>query len=192
MKKIILYILEGILVLFGGIFFYQKISSSKDTVPTLPQILSKEIKLYPNKAVCDQIPAAVVGDILGEKVMRTEGFLEEPISICRYFFEGNDFLSLSTGHLSYDEQKQNRQKLGREIKTNPKIPIEHFIGMEKNGAVGDIILKISDDYFLAIEFFSLKSMHFRKVTSEETAVDFTANLVNYLQTGKINKIDINH
>jgi len=36
MKKIIFYILGVILVLSGGIFFYQKIGSSKDTVSTLP------------------------------------------------------------------------------------------------------------------------------------------------------------
>jgi len=33
-------------------------------------------------------------------------------------------------------------------------------------------------------------MHFRKVTSEETVVAFVVNLVNYLQTGKIDKINI--
>jgi len=81
--------------------------------------------------------------------------------------------------------------LGKEVKTNPKIAAEHFIVMEKSGYVGEIVLKITDDYFLAVDFFSLRSMHFRKVTSEAAAVDFTANLVNYLQTGKINKININ-
>lgn len=191
MKKIILYVLAGALVLGGGIFFYQKISSSESPALTGPQILSKEIKLDPGKAVCDQIPAAVVEGILGEKVERTEGFFEEPISICQYYFAGNDFLSLSTGHLSYEEQKQNRQSLGREIKTSPKIDAEHFITTEESGAVGDIVLKISDDYFLAIDFFSLKSMHFRKVTSEAVAVDFAASLINYLKTGKTNKININ-
>jgi len=34
-------------------------------------------------------------------------------------------------------------------------------------------------------------MHFRKVTSEAVAVNFAASLVNYLKTGKINKININ-
>jgi len=191
MKKIILYVLAGALVLGGGIFFYQKISSSEGPVLTGPQILSKEIKLDPNKAICDQIPAAVIEGILGGKVERIESFFEEPISICQYYFAGNDFLSLSTGHLSYEEQKQNRQSLGREIKTSPKIDAEHFITTEESGAVGDIVLKISDDYFLAIDFFSLKSMHFRKVTSEAVAVDFAASLINYLKTGKTNKININ-
>jgi hypothetical protein len=191
MKKIILYLLAGILILGGGIFFYQKVNSSKGPASTPPQILSKEIKLGPGKAVCDQIPAGVIEGIFGEKVMRTENIFEEPISICQYYFEGNDFLSLSTGHLNYEEQKQNGQKLGKEMKTNPKIAIEHFITMEKSGSVGEIVLKISDDYFLAIDFFSLRSMHFRKVTSEAVAVDFAASLINYLQTGKINKININ-
>ena len=145
----------------------------------------------PGKAVCDQISSAVVEGILGEKVERVESIFEEPISICQYYFAGNDFLSLSTGHLSYEEQKQNGQSLGKEIKTNPKIVVEHFITMEKSGSVGEIVLKISDDYFLAIDFFSLRSMHFRKVTSEAVAVDFAASLINYLQTGKINKININ-
>ena len=203
MKKIILYIVGGALILGGGIFVYQKINSPKSSgTPQSqsqsesqsqfqPQILKKAIKMDPGKAVCDQIPAAVVEGILGEKVERVESIFEEPISICQYYFAGNDFLSLSTGHLSYEEQKQNGQKLGKEIKTNPKIAVEHFITMEKSGSVGEIVLKISDDYFLAVDFFSLRSMHFRKVTSEEFAVAFTVNLVNYLQTGKINKININ-
>jgi len=65
-------------------------------------------------------------------------------------------LSLSTGHLNYEEQKQNQQSLGREIKTSAKIDAEHFITMEENGAVGNIVLKISEDYFLAIDFLVLK------------------------------------
>jgi hypothetical protein len=199
MKKIILYILSGLLILGGGIFVYQKINSSKVSTSlqsqNQPQILQKEIKLDPNKAVCDQIPSAVVEGILGEKVERVESFFEEPFSICQYYFAGNDFLSLSSGNFSsgpfsYEDQKKNAEILGKEVKTNPKIATEHFIVMEKSGYVGEIVLKITDDYFLAIDFFSLRSMHFRKVTSEEVAVGFAANLVNYLQTGKINKINI--
>jgi len=200
MKKIILYILAGVLIAGGGVFVYQKINSSK--VPTSlqsqnqPQILSKAIKLDPNKAVCDQISSAVVEGILGEKVERVESFFEEPFSICQYYFAGNDFLSLSGGNFSsgpfsYEEQKKNAEILGKEIKTSPKIAAEHFIIMEKGGYVSEIVLKITDDYFLAVDFFSLRSMHFRKVTSEEVAVNFTASLVHYLQTGKINKININ-
>lgn len=205
MKKIILYILIGALIVGGGVFVCQKFNSQKSSGPlqsqsqsesqsqeySQPQILQKEIKLDPNKAICDQIPSAAIEGILGEKVERVESFFEEPISICQYYFAGNDFLSLSSGHLSYEEQKKNAEILGKELKTNPKIATEHFIVMEKSGYVGEIVLKITDDYFLAIDFFSLQSMHFRKVTSEAVAVDFTANLIIYLQTGRINKININ-
>jgi len=68
---------------------------------------------------------------LGEKVNRTESFLEEPISICRYFFEGNDFLSISFGNFSYEEQKQIRQNLNKEIKTNPKIATDILLFLKK-------------------------------------------------------------
>lgn len=132
----------------------------------------------------------MIEEILGKKVERTNSFLQEPISICQYYFESNDFLSISAGNLSYEEQKQARQNLGKEIKTDPKINTEHFIVMEKSGYVSDVVLKISDNYFLAIEFFNLKSMHFRKLTSEEVVIAFVANLVNYLQTGKVAKINI--
>ncbi len=208
MKKIILFIVGGALIVGGGIFAYQKINSPKNSgtsqsqsqsesqSQSQPQILQKAIKLDPKKAICDQIPAAVVEGILGEKVERTESIFEEPISICQYYFAGYDFLSLSGGNFSsgpfsYEEQKKNAEALGKEVKTNPKIAVEHFIIMEKSSYASEIVLKISDDYFLAIDFFSLRSMHFRKVTSEEFAVAFTVNLVNYLQTGKINKININ-
>ena len=192
MKNIIIYIVGGILIVGGGIFAYQKINHSNNLTPSQSQqIFQKAIKLDPSKAVCDQIPSSAIEGILGEKVERIESFFEEPISICQYYFAGNDFLSLSSGHLSYEEQKKNTEILGKELKTNPKITAEHFIVMEKSGYVGEIVLKITDDYFLAIDFFSLRSMHFRKVTSEAVAVDFTASLVNYLQTGRINKININ-
>jgi len=197
MKKIVIYILGGILIVGGGIFAYQKINHSNNLTPSQSQqIFQKAIKLDPNKAVCDQIPSSVVEGILGEKVERVESIFEEPFSICQYYFAGNDFLSLSSGNFSsgpfsYEEQKKNAEILGKELKTNPKIAAEHFIIMEKGGYASEIVLKITDDYFLAVDFFSLRSMHFRKVTSEEVAVDFTANLVNYLQTGKINKININ-
>ncbi len=191
MKKIYVYILGGILVAGVGVLAYQRINSSTGSKPTQLPVLTKEIKLEPGRPVCDQIPANVVEGILGEKVERIEDLSEEPFGICRYWFKDNDFLSISTGNFSYDEQKQNRQNLGRQIKTNPAIAVEHFIGMDDNGRVSDVVLKISDNYFLAIEFFNLKSMHFRKATSEETVVAFVANLVNYLQTGKINKIKIN-
>jgi len=63
------------------------------------------------------------------------------------FFEGNDFLSISFGNFSYEEQKQIRQNLNKEIKTNPKIATEHFIVLEKSGSVNDVVLKTSSGYF---------------------------------------------
>jgi len=118
-------------------------------------------------------------------------FFEEPISICQYYFAGNDFLSLSTGHLNYEEQKQNQQSLGREIKTSAKIDAEHFITMEENGAVGNIVLKISEDYFLAIDFLVLKVCILERWLARRWPLILRQVLINYLKTGKINKININ-
>lgn len=178
MKKYWPFIIGGfvVILIIGGIIAYKTFSSDNgDSNGGNKQNNSVSIDF--NRPVCDQISKSDVSSAIGQNIVKTEPISSTTSNVCQYYINDTNFVTLRLNKLNYEAQKQGQINLDRQISTNSQINTEHFVAIQKDGLINDIVIKINDNLFLTVDRSSTKA------ANEETIVALAAKVAELLKTG---------
>jgi len=173
MNKLILII--GIVVLgVGGIFFFQ--SRKNSGLPLVPS-LKKEISVGTD--VCREFPKEWVSEAMGKTVVREKQFDMTGTHVCTYFVSENSFVAIHFEDLSVETNKKGQGEMDRIIKTDSRIPMEHYVVWQENGLINGIYLVLGPNKFVSLDKI-VKDVPI----SDEEFIAFAVNVVRRLQSGE--------
>ncbi|MFA6532753.1 MAG: hypothetical protein WCT22_02020 [Patescibacteria group bacterium] len=162
----------GIAVIIGLVIFFRGNTPQTKN----PLTLKKEIKVGTD--VCGEFSKDWVQSTIKKTIIKTEKLETTGTNTCTYFIDDNNFITLRLNNLSFENQKTGQQALGRSIKTNNKISLDHFIAVQENNLINDIILEINPNLFLAVDRSSTKA------ASETEILDFAIKVAERIKNGE--------
>lgn len=167
----------ALLLIAGSISAYMVINSndskSNDNVNQ-----QNSIALDFNKPVCDQVSTSLVESVIGKSIVKTEPINSDTSNVCQYYTDNTHFVTLRLNNLSYENQKTGQAALDRQITTNSQIGAEHFVAMQENGLINDIVIKINDNLILAVDRNSTKA------ASEDQLINLASQVATFLSSGQ--------
>ena len=138
--------------------------------------LKKEIVVGTD--VCAEFPASFVEASTGKKILRTKRFdMAAGTHVCDYYTTENDFLAIHVEDLGYETQKRGVGELGKIIKQDPLIKIEHFVAWEGSNLYG-VYLKLNDNKFISVDRGTIGA-----ATNEEN-MRLAIAVVDWIQKGE--------
>lgn len=162
----------GIAVVIGLVIFLKKDGPQTKN----PLTLKKEINVGTD--VCGEFPKNWVQSTIKKTIIKTVKLETTGTNTCTYFIDENNFITLRLNNLSFENQKTGQQTLGRTITTNDKIVLNHFIAVQENNLINDIILEINPNLFLAVDRSSTK------VVNETEIIDFAVKVAGRIKNGE--------
>lgn len=136
------------------IFFVSAKKTSNNLGQNLQNTSEKQVNVGEN--VCAEFPKSWVESVLGKTIVKAEPFNLSNLSNCQYFVDDNNAAFIKVENLSVDNQKTGQQALGRTVKTDPRIQMEHFIAVQENGLINTIYLVLNPSRYVAIDRTSTK------------------------------------
>lgn len=152
-KKLIFGI--GLVLVIGAVIYFKQ-GSSKMTQKNNPFSIKNEIKVGAD--ICTVFPKEWVTTIINKKIAKTESHNSTVTNTCQYYIDENNFITLRLSNLNFDDQKKGQQALERKIITNEQISLNHFIAIQENELINDIIIEINPNLFLAVDRSSTKAI----------------------------------
>jgi hypothetical protein len=173
-KKIIMAI--GGLIVVAAIALpnlFRKNSSDKSLKTDNTQ---KEISIDNN--ICTEFPKEFIATALGKNIIKTTAQNSQTTSVCQYFIDENNFVTLRLNNLNVEDQKKGQINLDRTISTNDQIKMEHFVVLQENGLINGIYLVLNPNLFIAVDRTSAKA------ASEEEIIAFAAKVAERIKSGE--------
>lgn len=104
-------------------------------------------------AVCEEVPETLVSEVIGKTISETEDVSTQTDTGCTYYTNkaNLEYVLVKVVYMSGENQKKGQEALGRTITTNPKIGIDHFIAMQKDGNINAIYLLMAPEKFVRID-----------------------------------------
>lgn len=180
MNKTILYSVISLLIVIGGFFIYKNLYVSQ-TSGNKNLAIEKKRTLDFNKPICEQITASQVEEILGKKIVDMKSITNSTSNICEYYIDETNFVTLRLNLLNFDTQKKGQELFKRKITTDSQISMEHFVAIQEDGLINDIVLKINNNMFIAIDRSS------NKAANEEEIKKFAINISQIIESGNFEK-----
>jgi len=174
MKKFIPYIVAGVLII-GGVFAYI-ITRKSDTAKTNNSVVMLDF----GQPLCEQIPSSVVAEAIDKEITNTTTNSSSTSNVCQYYIDDTNFVTLRLNTLNYENQKSGQITLNRTINTDDQIQTDHFVAVQENGLINDIVIKINDNMFLAIDRSSTKA------ADENAVVTLAAKVAEFINNPDTN------
>jgi hypothetical protein len=174
MKKFIPYFVIVILAAYILIARSHSNNSVQNTNP-LNNLFKKEIIV--GSDVCAEFPAKFVEEASGKKVLRTTRFDMDGTHVCDYYTTEKDFLSIHVENLSYETQKKGVGELGKLIKQDPLIKMEHFVAWQGED-IYCIFLRLNANKFITVDRGTINA------ASNEENMKLAIAVVDRIQKGE--------
>lgn len=162
----------GIAVVIGLVIFFRGNTPQTKKPPTL----KKEVTVGAD--ICSEFPKEWVQTVINKTVIKTEKLESSGTNVCQYYIDENNFVTLRLNNLSFEDQKKGQETLGKKITTNDKIILNHFIALQDNNLINDIVLEIKPNLFLAVDRSSTKA------ASETEILDFAIKVAERIKNGE--------
>ena len=134
--------------------------------------------------VCAQFTEKFVVGITGKTIVKTRLAEYDPQYTCTYYTSYDEakssgsFYSIALSYLSVENQKKGHEALGRTVKTDPRIKMDHFISMQEDGLVNGIYLILGPNKFISLNRSS------SKVMSEDEMMNFAIKVAEKIKNFK--------
>jgi len=151
-KKLIFGI--GLVLVIGAVIYFKQ-GSPKMNEKNNPFSVNSEIKV--GSDICAVFTKEWVATTINKTIVKTEAHNSTVTNTCQYYIDGKNFVILRLSNLSFENQKKGQQVLERKITTNEQISVNHFIAVQENNLINDIILEINPNLFLAVDRSSTKA-----------------------------------
>jgi hypothetical protein len=173
MNKNLLIALGGLGVVAIIIYSINLPKKNSGTTTENVSTTNKEISIDQN--ICNAFPKDFVSGALGKTIIKTEAIDRSTTHVCQYYVDENNFVTLRLNNLNVENQKKGQEALGRKISTNNKINMDHFVVLQDNGLINEVILVINPNSFIAIDRTSTKA------ASETEIIDFAAKIAEKIK-----------
>lgn len=137
---------------------------------------------YVLEDICGQFTKTFMEFASGKKILRMDGPPADGLYYCQYNVDTAEngakidkFFSLSMDYLSVENQKKGHEFLGRTIKTDPRIKMEHFIVMQEDGLINEIYFVLGPNKFISLNRSSGEAL------TEEEAINLAIKLGEKMQ-----------
>jgi len=176
MNKNILFLVGGIIIV-AGLVLLNPFKKNTTTTPTgIGSFFKKEITVSTD--ICGAFPKEFVEQATAKKIVKTEDFTLQELHTCKYFVDETDFVTLRYDSLSVENQKKGQQTLGRSITTNPKIKMEHFVVVQGDGLINEVVLVLNPNLLISVDRSSTKA------ANEEEIINFAVAVADRIQSGQ--------
>jgi hypothetical protein len=101
--------------------------------------------------ICGEFPGSWVQNAIGKPIVKSKPFSMKGTWTCSYFIDETEFAAIKVNELNVETQKKGQEMFGRSIKTDPRIPMEHFISWQGDGLINSIFLVLTPDKFVSID-----------------------------------------
>jgi hypothetical protein len=125
--------------------------------------------------VCSEVTPDFVTQVTGLQIKKTRDFSNSTSTGCSYFMtdsESGQFVMVVVDFMNVEDQKTGLKALGRTLKTDARIKMDHFLTYQENGVLNDIYLIMTPDKFVRVERSGVD------VINEDKFIDFAASLVD--------------
>ena len=170
-NKIILLAL-GAVVIIAGVAL---VILPKKGATNLP-LLTNQIGVGTD--ICAEFPKEWVASVIGKPIVQTKPFSIKGIYSCNYFINETNFAGINADDLSVETQKKGQIGWGNTIKTDPRIPMEHFIVVRPDGSIDSISLVLNPNKFVTVDKF------YGKVFDNEGVIAFAIKVAERIQKGE--------
>ena len=128
-------------------------------------------------AVCREVPRELVAGIIGKTVEATADFSGSKETGCRYYTNKvkGQHLLIQVTYMNAERQKKGHQAMKRSITTDARIPMDHFIAVQKDGkTINAIYLVMAPEKYVRIDRTS------RSVANENQMIDLAVKVSNLI------------
>jgi hypothetical protein len=139
-------------------------------------LLKKEISVGTD--VCAEFPKDWVASVIGKSIIQTKPFSMKGTYSCDYFINDTNFAGINVDDLSVETQKDGQIQMGNTIKTDSRIPMEHFIVVKPDGLINSISLVLDPNKFVTVDRF------YGKVFDNEGVVAFAIKIAQRIKSGE--------
>lgn len=173
MNKNLLIGLVGLAVV--GIIIYSVNLPKKNPGPAGGNVSTGSQEKSIGEDVCNVFSKDFVSTALGKIIIKTEAIDRSATHVCQYYVDESNFVTLRLNNSNVDNQKKGQEALGRKISTNSKISMNHFVVLQDNGLINEVILVINPNSFIAVDRTSTKA------ASEIETIDFAAKVAEKIK-----------
>lgn len=151
----------------------------------LPKNVSenKRMMVDANVSLCEQVPAEIVGNALGMKVVNTKLSDGNITNTCDYYTDEKNWITVRLNRLNFENQKTGQSGMDEvKIETDPKIGAEHFIVIPPVDKMISITIKVEENLLLTVE------NGLSEAYSRPQVIDVAAAIVDFLASGENNTL----
>jgi hypothetical protein len=127
-------------------------------------------------SVCTEVPKVIVARAIGKPVTDLVDFSTSKNTGCKYYTnrKKEEYALITVVYMNAATQKKGQQVLGRNITTNGKIGMDHFIALQEDGTINAIYLVMAPQKFVRIDRSS------KKVASNEQIINLAAQVADII------------
>jgi len=130
--------------------------------------------------ICGQFTREFIENLLGVPIVKIKGPPVESLSMCHYYLSEEpagigQYLFINLEYLSVEGQKKGHQMMSRTIKTDSRIPMEHFLVWQPDGLLNEIYLVLDPKKFISVNRSD------SKVLDNEKTIEFAAKLAREIK-----------
>jgi hypothetical protein len=191
MKRYIFSVLGGLVITIIGLVIYISNNIEKPCLQCLKSKNSKpsELKIsdmfIAEPDLCKILTGQKISELLGKPVIKIKSVATGKTHSCQYYLTQNDAAIVNHDYENIREQKKATEYLGIITRTDPQIPMEHFIVYENNGNINKIVLVMNDNEYVSVNRTSSKNI------TESEIIDLAVKLSNILSDASPrSKIDL--
>lgn len=108
--------------------------------------------------ICTQFSQKFMEKMIGKTIVKLEPPVVTGLYNCSYYFNDKNYLMLRLEYLSAEDMKKGHEMLGRQVKSDPSIPMKNYIIYQENGQINETYLILSDNKFLSFDRSTVDAM----------------------------------
>lgn len=142
----------------------------------LNQTLTKEISVGDN--VCAEFPKEFVAAAIGRAIIKTDKFDTNTLHNCQYFVDDTHYAMIKVEELSVENQRLGQEAMGRTIKQDPRILMDHMVAWQDANTINEIYLILSPTRYVGID------RNFKESITNEQEVALAVAVVGRITKGE--------
>ncbi|MBU0646116.1 hypothetical protein KJ611_01400 [Patescibacteria group bacterium] len=127
--------------------------------------------------LCGQFTSEFIAGLLGRPVIKTEPSPYPGLYSCSYYLSENEYVMINLNYLDLERQKHGHEILGRTVKTDTSIPMNHAVVYQEDGLINEIYFGLWPGKYLSLA----RSGH---ALNEQEYLDFAIKLGNKIKDCK--------